>query len=59
MIAALTAEQAEEDIGQLAAVEDGRIEGSAHLALEMRANGSHRAEAMKLLVHRPTRRRGL
>ena len=26
---------------------------------EMRANGNHRAEAMKLFVHRRARRRGL
>jgi ribosomal protein S18 acetylase RimI-like enzyme len=43
----------------VAAVEDGRIEGSAQLALETRANGNHRAEAMKLFVHRRARRRGL
>ena len=42
----------------LAAVEDGRIQGSVQLALEMRANGDHRAEAMKLFVHRRARRRG-
>ena len=37
---------------------DGAIQGSVQLALEMRANGDHRAEAMKLFVHRtcpPTR----
>ena len=27
--------------------------------LEMRANGSHRAEVMKLMVHRKARRKGL
>ena len=43
----------------LVAVEDGRIDGSVQLALETRANGDHRAEAMKLFVHRRARRRGL
>jgi len=39
---------------------DGRlIQGSVQLALEMRANGDHRAEVMKLFVHRRARRRGL
>jgi acetyltransferase len=43
----------------LAAIADGRIEGSVQLGLETRANGNHRAEAMKLFVHRRARRRGL
>lgn len=43
----------------LVALEDGVIQGSVQLALEMRANGNHRAEAMKLFVHRRARRRGL
>jgi GNAT superfamily N-acetyltransferase len=43
----------------LAAEENGRIQGSVQLALEMRANGNHRAEAMKLFVHRRARRQGL
>ena len=43
----------------LAATDDGRIEGSVQLALETRANGNHRAEAMKLFVHRRARRQGL
>lgn len=43
----------------LIALEDGMIQGSVQLALEMRANGNHRAEAMKLFVHRRSRRRGL
>ena len=39
---------------------DGRLlQGSVQLQLEMRANGNHRAEAMKLFVHRRARRRGL
>ncbi len=43
----------------LAAVEDGRVQGSVQLALELRANGDHRAEVMKLFVHRRARRRGV
>ncbi|HTS28749.1 MAG TPA: GNAT family N-acetyltransferase [Bryobacteraceae bacterium] len=43
----------------LVATENGRIGGSVQLALETRANGNHRAEAMKLFVHRRSRRRGL
>ncbi len=43
----------------LAAVEGNLIQGSVQIALEMRANGNHRAEAMKLFVHRRARRRGL
>jgi GNAT superfamily N-acetyltransferase len=43
----------------LVALEDGAIQGSVQLALEMRANGNHRAEAAKLFVHRRARRRGL
>ncbi len=43
----------------LAAVDNERIEGAIQLGLEMRANGSHRAELMKLFVHRRARRRGL
>ena len=43
----------------LVALEDGVVQGSVQLALEMRPNGNHRAEAMKLFVHRRARRRGL
>jgi acetyltransferase len=43
----------------LAAMEGGVLQGSVQLQLEMRANGNHRAEAMKLFVHRRARRRGL
>ena len=43
----------------LVAEEGGLVLGSVQLALEMRANGNHRAEAMKLFVHRRARRRGL
>src|SRR5258708_15371277 len=35
------------------------IQGSVQIGLEMRANGNHRAEAMKLFVHRRARRQGL
>ena len=34
------------------------IAGAVQLALELRANGSHRAEVMKLMVHRKARRLG-
>jgi len=43
----------------LAAMDGGVLNGSVQLQLEMRANGNHRAEAMKLFVHRRARRRGL
>ncbi|HKW98242.1 MAG TPA: GNAT family N-acetyltransferase [Bryobacteraceae bacterium] len=43
----------------LAALDDGVIQGSVQLDLETRANGNHRAEAMKLFVHTSARRRGL
>jgi len=43
----------------LVAMEGGALQGSVQLQLEMRANGNHRAEAIKLLVHRRARRRGL
>lgn len=44
----------------LAALEnDGRLVGSAQLALEPRANGRHRAEVQKVLVLNAARRRGL
>jgi acetyltransferase len=43
----------------LVAQDASGIVGSVQLALEMRANGNHRAEAMKLFVHRRARRRGL
>src|SRR5438105_15653895 len=42
----------------LVAEDGGQIQGSVQLALEMRANGNHRAEAMKLFVHRRARRQG-
>jgi ribosomal protein S18 acetylase RimI-like enzyme len=35
------------------------IQGSVQIDLETRANGNHRAEAIKLFVHRRARRRGL
>lgn len=37
----------------------GRLLGMAQLALEMRANGRHRAEVQKLLVFYAARRRGI
>ncbi len=43
----------------LVKMEDGLVQGSVQLDLEMRANGNHRAELMKLFVHRRARRRGL
>ncbi len=43
----------------LGVVENDAVIGSVQLDLEMRANGNHRAEAMKLFVHRSARRRGL
>jgi ribosomal protein S18 acetylase RimI-like enzyme len=43
----------------LAAQIDERIIGVVLLALEPRANGSHRAEVQKLMVHRRFRQQGL
>lgn len=43
----------------LAAFDGDLLQGSVQLDLETRANGNHRAEAMKLFVHRHVRRRGL
>ena len=43
----------------LVAEEDGRIVGTAQLHLEPRANGCHRAEVAKLMVHPSARGRGL
>jgi acetyltransferase len=43
----------------LVALDENVIQGSVQIALEMRANGNHRAEVMKLFVHRRARRRGL
>jgi acetyltransferase len=37
----------------------GDLVGSAQLALETRPNGRHRAEVMKVMVHRNSRRQGL
>src|SRR5579872_3173165 len=36
----------------LVALDADRIQGSVQLDLELRADGNHRAEAMKLFVHR-------
>ena len=38
---------------------DGRIVGSVQLDCAAMPNGSHRAEVMKLMVHRDARRRGI
>lgn len=35
------------------------VQASVQIDLEMRANGNHRAEVMKLFVHRRARRRGM
>jgi GNAT superfamily N-acetyltransferase len=43
----------------LVAAEGDLIQGSVQLDLETRANGRHRAEAIKLFVHRRARRQGL
>jgi ribosomal protein S18 acetylase RimI-like enzyme len=38
---------------------DGRVEGAVQLDLDGRPNASHRAEVIKLFVHRRSRRQGL
>jgi acetyltransferase len=38
---------------------EGQIAGAVQLSLEPRANGNHRAEVMKLMVHRRSRGRGI
>src|SRR5262249_53686794 len=43
----------------LVAEQAGHIVGSVQLHLAMRANGSHRAEIARLMVHRAARRHGL
>jgi ribosomal protein S18 acetylase RimI-like enzyme len=43
----------------LAAFEGERLVGAVQLDLESRRNGLHRAEVMKLCVHRQSRRRGI
>jgi ribosomal protein S18 acetylase RimI-like enzyme len=43
----------------LIAVDDGRVVGSVQLDYAMRRNALHRAEIMKLMVHRSARRRGI
>ncbi len=43
----------------LVALDGDLIQGSVQIDLETRANGKHRAEAIKLFVHRRARRRGL
>jgi GNAT superfamily N-acetyltransferase len=43
----------------LVAMDADVVQGSVPVHLEPRANGNHRAEAIKLFVHRRARRRGL
>jgi ribosomal protein S18 acetylase RimI-like enzyme len=43
----------------LAAFEHDHLIGTVQLGLELRPNGRHRAEVMKLMVHRAHRRRGI
>src|SRR5258706_11479294 len=43
----------------LVAADGDLIQGSVQIGLEMRANGNHRAEAMKLSVHGRAARQGL
>jgi len=43
----------------LVARQAGRVVGTVQLDLAMQTNGRHRAEVMKLLVHREARRQGL
>ncbi len=43
----------------LAGMDGDLLQGAVQIALETRSNGDHRAEAMKLFVHRRARRRGL
>jgi GNAT superfamily N-acetyltransferase len=47
------------DLILLVAWQDSRTVGSVQLCLEKRPNGRHRAEVVKLLVHRSARRRGI
>jgi len=43
----------------LVAMDGDQVQGSIQIDLETRANGNHRAEVIKLFVHRRARRRGL
>jgi acetyltransferase len=43
----------------LVAMDGDQVQGSVQMDLEPRANGNHRAEVIKLFVHRRARRRGL
>ena len=43
----------------LLVIEDGQLQGSVQLELAKKANGRHRAEVQKLLVHSRARRQGL
>jgi len=43
----------------LVAMDENLAQGAVQIDLEPRANGNHRAEAIKLFVHRRARRRGI
>ncbi len=43
----------------LAAVEDGKLRGTAQLGLATKPNALHRAEVQKVIVHTRARRRGI
>lgn len=43
----------------LVSTDDGRVTGSAQLALATKQNGLHRAEVQKLIVHSQFRKRGI
>src|SRR5262245_13682324 len=43
----------------LVAMQDGKVAGSVQLEPAGRANGAHRAEVQRLIVHRSARRQGL
>lgn len=47
------------DVRLLLAEQNGQIVGTAQLMLAMRANGSHRAEVGKVLVHPEKQRQGI
>lgn len=49
----------EGSVAMVAAYDGQALLGSVQLGLEMRANGSHRAEVKKLMVHTTARRMGI
>jgi ribosomal protein S18 acetylase RimI-like enzyme len=55
----VTAGLREGRLALIAAFARDRLVGSVQLGLELRANGRHRAEVMKLMVWRSHRRRGI